>query len=177
MTRTDPLLGFNFQVSLLDSATTVGNLISTTLSVLGASPNAGFSECSGLDGTIDTEDYEEGGNNGYVHRFRKHIRWQNVVLKRGVVADDTLWDWFYSYAKGQGRRRNGLITLLNEAGERQKTWGFREGLPVRLVGPSMNAMQSAVAIESLEIAHHGLYQLPGGDGIAGAAASALNAIL
>jgi phage tail-like protein len=177
MTRKDPLLGFNFQVSLLDTGSTVGNLISTTLSVLGASPSAGFSECSGLEGTIETEDYEEGGNNGFVHRFRKHMRWNSIVLKRGVGLDDRLWDWFYAYTQGTGQRRNGLITLLDEAGERKKTWGFREGLPVRYVGPVMKADQSAVAIESIEIAHHGLYQLPGGDGIAGAAASALNAIL
>jgi phage tail-like protein len=176
MSRKDPLLGLNFQVSLLDSATTVGNLISTALSVLGASPSAGFSECSGLEGSIETEDYEEGGNNGFVHKFHKHMRWNNIVLKRGFGLDDKLWDWFFLYTKGKGVRRNGLITLLDEAGNRRKTWGFREGLPVKYAGPALKADQSAVAIESIEIAHHGLYQLPGGDGIAGAAASALDAI-
>ena len=174
--RKDPLLGCNFQVSLLDSTSTLGGLISTGLSVLGASPSAGFSECTGLDGSLDTEDYEEGGNNAFVHKFRKHMRWTNIVLKRGVGRDDRLWDWFFAYTKGKGQRRNGLITLLDGAGERRKTWGFRDGLPVRYVGPSLKADQSTVAIESIEIAHHGLYQLPGGDGIAGAAASALDAI-
>jgi hypothetical protein len=36
------------------------------------------------------------------------------------------------------------------------SWTFHAGLAAKWVGPELNAMQSAVAIEALEIAHEGL---------------------
>ncbi len=41
-----------------------------------------------------------------------------------------------------------------------RVWAFRRGYPVKITGPDLNAMASAVAIESLEIAHHGLGLVP-----------------
>jgi len=35
-------------------------------------------------------------------------------------------------------------------------------LPVKYTGPALNATQSSVAIESIEIAHEGLSQVPAG---------------
>ena len=34
------------------------------------------------------------------------------------------------------------------------------GLPVKYTGPPLNATQNNVAIESIEIAHEGIYQVP-----------------
>jgi phage tail-like protein len=44
-----------------------------------------------------------------------------------------------------------------------RVWSFRRGWPVKIAGPDLNAMSAAVAIESVEIAHHGLtlITLPG----------------
>jgi hypothetical protein len=39
-------------------------------------------------------------------------------------------------------------------------WYFRRGLPAKYTGPSMHAGQSQVAIEAIEIAHEGIYQVP-----------------
>lgn len=175
-TRRDPLPGFNFEISLMDAGSSLDGLVSTVQSVLGADPNGSFQECAGLDGTLEVESYQEGGNNGFVHQLRTRVTWQNITLKRGVGIDDELFDWFYGFTEGRGERRSGLITLLDHARRREVVWGFRDGLPVRYRGPTMNAGESAVAIEAVEIAHHGLYQLPGGNGIVGAAASALDAI-
>jgi phage tail-like protein len=48
-------------------------------------------------------------------------------------------------------------------GDRQQVpnniWHFRRGLPVKYTGPAMNATQSSVAIEAIEIAHEGIYQV------------------
>jgi phage tail-like protein len=38
-----------------------------------------------------------------------------------------------------------------------KVWKFKRGIPTKWVGPSLNATQNAVAIESLEIGHEGLF--------------------
>ena len=175
-TRTDPFPGYNFQVSLMDAGTTVGSLISTTLSILGADPTAGFQECSGLEGSLNVETYEEGGNNGFIHQFRTRMQWTPIVLKRGITANDDLFKWFYGFVEGKGPRRTGLITLCDHDRSREITWGFKDGLPTRYSGPAMNAQVSEVAVESIEITPHGLYTLPGGEGLIGAAASALDAI-
>ena len=41
-----------------------------------------------------------------------------------------------------------------------RSWGFQRGLPLKWSGPAMNAAQSAVAVETLEIAHEGWMALP-----------------
>jgi hypothetical protein len=57
-------------------------------------------------------------------------------------------------------------------------WQFTDGLPEKLVGPSLNAKGNDIAIESLEIAHEGLIrlspvQVSGALGAVGAAVTAV----
>ena len=155
MPRRDPLLAYNFQISLLESGRSGG-------ATGGLTPVAGFSECTGLEGTLEVQDHPEGGLNGAVLRFPTRIKWSNLTLKRGLGRGLELWDWFYGFASGTGVRKDGVITLQNERHEPHTVWGFRRGLPVKYAGPTLNAAQSAVAVESLEIAHEGLFLIPGG---------------
>jgi phage tail-like protein len=37
-----------------------------------------------------------------------------------------------------------------------RVWGFSRGWPAKLTGPDLDAQSSAIAVESIEIAHHGL---------------------
>jgi phage tail-like protein len=57
---------------------------------------------------------------------------------------------------GTVARRDGVVTLLDEERNVVKAWSFTRGLPVKWSGPSLNAMQSQVAFEEIEIAHEGL---------------------
>jgi phage tail-like protein len=50
--------------------------------------------------------------------------------------------------------------LLTPAGTPALAWIFRGGIAAKWIGPELNAMQNAVAIEGLEIAHHGIEQVP-----------------
>jgi len=50
--------------------------------------------------------------------------------------------------------------LMNELHVPNTVWFFRRGLPLKYGGPSLNATQNGVAIESLEIAHEGIFQVP-----------------
>jgi len=158
--RNDPVLNHNFVVSLLDSSSvlaTVGSaLVSTLLDVV----VGGFSECQGLEASMKIEECNEGGNNGTVLKFPGRVSWRDITLKRGVAANSSLWDWFYGFARGHGKRRDGVIALLNERLAPSNIWYFRRGLPLKYSGPQMNATQTNVAIESIEIAHEGIYQLP-----------------
>lgn len=151
--RIDPLGAFNFYVTLIDSSSVAGPLVTAAISYAAA----GFSECSGLDATVEIMDYREGGVNDYVHRFATRATYSNLTLKHGVIPlDDDLWTWHYNWVQGTGNRKDGLIVLLDDARTPAKIWKFRNGIPTKWVGPSLNASQSTVAIESLEIAHEGL---------------------
>jgi phage tail-like protein len=156
--RIDPVLGFNFNISLVDSSST----LSFVFSVIAPTPLGGFSECSGLETTLEVEDYKEGGNNGGVLKFPTRTTWSNIRLKRGLVDSDALWQWHDDYVQGIGTRRDGIITLQNEQQQTVKSWRFKRGLPLKWVGPTLNAAQNQVAIEELEIAHEGIKLLPSG---------------
>jgi phage tail-like protein len=151
--RIDPLSTFNFYITLIDSSNVAGTLISAALNYF----VAGFSECSGIDASIEVIDYKEGGVNDYVHKFATRTSFSNLTLKHGVIfLSDDLWTWHNDWVQGSGKRKDGLIVLLDESRSPAKVWKFKRGIPSKWVGPSLNAAQSNVAIESLEIAHEGL---------------------
>lgn len=163
--RSDPVLAHNFAISLVDSASGMA-LASTALSAILNIAAGGFSECTGLEMTLDVEEYKEGGRNGTSLRFPTRVKWSNITLKRGIAASSALWDWHYGFVEGRGKRRDGVIMLMTDlptplGGRVPNTiWYFERGLPVKYTGPSLNAGQNGVAIEAIEIAHEGLYQLP-----------------
>jgi phage tail-like protein len=171
-TRHDPLLNHNFIVSLLDSTSALAPASPPPLAAILASAAGGFAECSGLELSIQPEEYKEGGNNGGVLKFPSRVTWTNLTLKRGITDSTNLWDWHFDFIEGHGRRRDGVILLLNEARLPAQAWYFRRGLPVKYSGPSLNATQNNVAIESIEIAHEGVHQVPGVGGGPGAGGKA-----
>jgi phage tail-like protein len=157
--RSDPLLNHNFVVSLLDTSSVLATLASAALSAVLDVAVGGFSECTGLEMSMKVEDFMEGGNNGTVLRFPGRVSWGNITLKKGIGASSALWDWHYGFVLGQGKRRDGVIALLNEFHVPNTVWFFRRGLPLKYSGPALNATQNSVAIESIEIAHEGIYQV------------------
>lgn len=151
--RFDPLSVFNFYITLIDNSNLAGTLITAAIGYA----VAGFSECTGLEATVEVLDYREGGANSYVHRFATRATHSNITLKHGVIyLSDDLWSWHYSWVQGIGTRKDGLIVLLDEGRNPVKVWKFKRGIPTKWVGPALNAAQSNAAIESLEIAHEGL---------------------
>jgi phage tail-like protein len=151
--RTDPLTVFNFYLTLIDSSNLGGTILSAVLNYA----VAGFSECSGLEATMEVMEYKEGGENRFVHKFATRASFSNIVLKHGVIfLYDDLWTWHNSWVQGQGARKDGLIVLEDESGQPAKIWKFKRGMPAKWGLSPLNATQNAVAIESLEISHEGL---------------------
>jgi phage tail-like protein len=141
--RTDPFLAFNFLVEIDDL-------------VVG-----GFSEVSGLQVEIEVHDYREGGLNEYIHKLAGPTRYpSNLTLKRGLMDTDVLGSWLAQVTQGVVQRRNGSIVLLDATGQEAARWNFTAAYPVRWKGPDLQASSSAVAVETLELAHHGLTRSP-----------------
>lgn len=175
--REDPVLAFNFTISLLDSSSSIAEAV-TTIAVKSVidEPVGGFNECSGLVMTLEVEDYMEGGNNGTVLKFPTRVKYEKLILKRGLTRGTVLWDWFHGFIEGKVQRKDGLIMLHDSNHQVHTAWEFKRGLPVSYKGPQMNAQQNNVAFESIEIEHEGLIQLPGASGLSSAIRGAAEGI-
>jgi len=172
----NPVLTCNFQVTLLDSQTSLATFGSTNLSQALAYPVIGFSECTGLEMSLEVQEYNQGGGNDAVLKFPTRIKPATLVLKRGLTTDSSLWEWFYSFVQGYGKRRDGMVAVHDAEHSEVTVWGFRRGIPTKYSGPQLNASQSQVAIETLEIVHEGIYMMGGAAAITAGFAAAAGAI-
>lgn len=132
--RKDPFGAFNFLVEI-DGVTT-----------------AGFSEVSGLTSETDVIEYRTGAEDITVRKIPGLRKYTNIVLKRGYTQGKELWEWRKRVIEGRTERQSGAIVLLDEGRSPALRWNFREGWPSKWEGPSFNAKNNEVAIESLEIA-------------------------
>lgn len=124
--RLDPFTPFNFIVEL--DGLIVG----------------GFSQVEGVEGTIEVEEYVEGGRNDAPHKLLKGARWPNLfVLSRGMMEVDSMWRWFAATARGDIKRRSGAIVMLNAQRMPVNGWIFHGAVPVRWVGPSFDASRDS----------------------------------
>ncbi len=141
----------------------------TTLPYLGAHfvlavdglTSVSFSKCSGLAGDVGVEEYAEGGENRFAHRLPMRGSFPNLVLTQGAGPSTELWGWFFEYlVTGRVAPRDGQVSLMSTvegALTPVRVWAFRKGWPVKLTGPDLDAQSGAVAVESVEIVHHGLH--------------------
>ena len=137
MKRQDPLRGFRFLVEI-EGLT-----------------SAGFLRVKGLQREVKHESFREGGVNDYEHKLVSGISYPAVVLERGLALED-LWKWALDTAEGNVKRKNVWIRLQNEAGEKAWAWQLDWAIPVKWACSDLDANNSQVAMESLELAHHGL---------------------
>jgi len=136
--KPDPYRGFRFRVEIDGIAV------------------AHFSEVSGLQVETETEPYEEGGVNDFVHQLPKRTKFQNITLKRGITDVDELWQWHQDVVSGKFARKNGSIILLDDAGGDTWRWNFTRAFPIKWTGPDMKADSGAIAFETVDLAHEGL---------------------
>lgn len=158
------LTAYRFIVTLDPVDAYISSAQSLLLTLLGSSSSkftgGAFQEVKGLGADLEVTSYAEGGVNDYVHQLPVRHSWTRISLRRGLVRNPGLWTWYLaSLNQPLGARRDGSIILLTPSGERAMAWNFRAGIAVKWQGPELNALQNAIAIESLEIAHHGISQI------------------
>jgi phage tail-like protein len=137
--RNDPYAAFNFLVEI--EGLIVG----------------GFTEVSGLQVETAVHEYQEGGQNEYVHKLPGPTRYpSNLTLKRGLTDIETLWSWHQDVIAGRIERRNGTIYLLDRLRLPAMWWDFKQAYPVKWSGPDFKADSNAVAVETVELVHRGI---------------------
>lgn len=135
-----PPVGFHFKVVFgLDEAT---------------SADAGFQQVSGLSVDLNTEEVVEGGENRFAYRLPIRTKYPNLVLKRGLLKDSGLIDWISGAIENlEIVPIDILISLLDEEHQPLISWNVRGAYPLKWSLSDMQAMENAVAIETLELSY------------------------
>ncbi len=114
-----------------------------------------WSKCDGLTVEYDIQEYQEGGQNDFVHRLPGRCKYTNVKLTRPIdksSADVASW---VAGQRQKVERSNAEISVLDAAGEVVAQWNLTDICPVKWTGPSLDAGGNQIATETLELAHHG----------------------
>ena len=126
---------------------------------------ASFSECDGLEMTMEVKTIREGGNNGRQIRLSGPVSYGQLVLKRGMTRDTDLWDWFRDSFNDPSLRATAEVVMFSsEAGKYAENKRFiLEGcVPVKLKAPALNAKEGLIAIEEMQVAYESLTLDKGG---------------
>ena len=118
--------------------------------------SAEFLGMSGLTVSREVTEVIEGGTNDFTYKLGGHIKFENIVLKNGIAYNRDLWDWFtVGLYDGKVKRKNISIILGNGEHKKVKQWDVYAAFPVKWSGPELDVKVSDVAVETLELAHHG----------------------
>jgi len=111
-----------------------------------------FTECTGLDVSVQVIQYREAGVSQIVHQIPGRVEYGAITLKYGVTSSRELWDWFATVVKGTPERRNVSIVLLASDGTTEAMrWNLLAAWPSRWRGVPLDALSREMAIESLTI--------------------------
>ncbi len=114
-----------------------------------------FQSVSGLSVDIETEEFAEGGENRFKHKFPVRTKFPNLVLKRGMVTDSKLIDWCRDAIESfQFEPIDLTVKLLNEEHEPIITWNVVNAYPVKWNVADLNAEENKLAIETIELAYN-----------------------
>jgi phage tail-like protein len=112
-------------------------------------------EVTGIEVDVAAVETREGSDLSSAQKQPGQLSYANLVLSRPLTKDLTFWVWMQEVIAGTPSQQNVTVTLLDSQGSPAIVWSFRNSFPVRWTGPALNAVSSAVAIETLEIAHSG----------------------
>jgi phage tail-like protein len=125
--------------------------------------NAAFSECDGLDMTMDVKSIREGGNNTQQIRMVGAVNYGVVTLKRGMTDSFDLWDWFDAQQHGNpSQLRNGLRADVNvsiQSSDHQTElvrFSLRKCLLTKLKAPALNGSSGMIAIEEMQLTYESM---------------------
>jgi phage tail-like protein len=116
----------------------------------------------GLGMETAIEQREEGGNNIWVHQLPTRLKFSNIKLSRPLNEDSQkVAVWFMQFLTKLDRKNTACIKAVATAGKNAKViaeWNLRGVVPVRWTGPSFSVDSPKLAVETLEIAHHGFME-------------------
>ena len=137
----DPILGMRFSVLFL-----AGGVVPNPLDIR-------FQRVSGLSAEVETETVSEGGQNLYTQKLPRGIKYNNLVLERGMVVGSPLnLEFNAAMSLFKFATSNVLVTLLGEDRQPLAAWLFLKAYPVKWSTSDLSA-EPALVIDTLELAY------------------------
>lgn len=118
--------------------------------------DASFSECDGLEMTMDIKTIREGGNNGKQIRLTGPINYASLTLKRGMTETFDLWKWVELMQTNPETRADAEVVIFSPDNKVRAKFLLSRCVPVKLKAPPLNAKDGGVAIEELQLAYESL---------------------
>ncbi len=132
-------------------------------------PNLTFTEASGLQAELTTEDVIVGGRNNNVYKLPLRVKHSNLVLKRafntkiiaGAVSqnNELYTTWLNDILHKEGnfdtpiKLKNISVILEDPQGEKLMSWDIVGAYPVKWLISNYNAKENTVAIETIEFVY------------------------
>jgi phage tail-like protein len=135
----DPLVGFHFKLEIQGKV------------------SGFFTEVSGLGSEHEIAEHKVVNESGQqiVMKIPGRLKWENIVLKRGITSSMDIWTWRKEVEDGNvtTARADGTITMFDQALAPVAEWNFQRGWPVKVTGPSLKTDGNEIGVEELTIAH------------------------
>jgi phage tail-like protein len=133
-----PPVGFHFKVE-----------------VLGVTPNDNdvrFTDVSGLDLELTTEEVAEGGQNRFLQKYPVRSKQSELVLKRGFIQQSEIIKWVKACLEDFAiTPKNIDVKLLNEEHQPLVTWHLVNAYPTKWSVSEFSAKNNAYVVETLQV--------------------------
>jgi phage tail-like protein len=118
---------------------------------------AHFSYVSGIGMKVTPIDWREGGLRSIVRRLPGQVQYSDVTLKYGLTSSQDLFNWMMTVVNGNVQRQNVSIVQLDAEGAAEVVrWDLMDAFPVKWEGAVLDALGSAVAIETLVLTYESI---------------------
>lgn len=136
-------IGFYFSLGISDVKTTADTV---------------FQEVSGLSTEHEIETIGEGDQNLYNYTVPNVSKYNNLVLKRGLLTEGSALAAWVRNTIGSDlsqpiEPKQVYLNLLNEQGLPLSFWSFENTWPVKWSVSDFNAQNSTIVIETLELSY------------------------
>jgi len=146
-----PVPGFYFRVLVVGIAPTTDD--------------CSFKEVSGIEVEMQTETVEEGGVNSHTWELPKGMKYNNLILKRGVMPSVSFLSTWVQMVMATDftepiSPKDIVVVLNNENGVPLYAWGFANAYPVKWVIDPLDSMKNDYLVESIEFKYQFFRQIP-----------------
>jgi phage tail-like protein len=136
---------------------------------------AAFSEITGLESTVDVIEFRQGNAGSLAPtKIPGLVKFGNLSMKFGITASTNFRQWINESIHHQrpGAKRTDVIielldirtrteqALVASANSNERAWVLKNAWVTKYSGTDLNALQSEVAIETIEVAYEYLEKIP-----------------
>ncbi len=118
---------------------------------IGGEKQAAFTECTLPVIEWEVEEVKEGGVNTFIHQLPGRRKSARISLKNGV-SKTSLVAWYLDTMQGKFVRKAVTVTLCDLKLRPVMAWRLSEAFPIKWSGPQLKSDDSAVAVQTLELA-------------------------